>query len=103
VAAYEVLRGTNAVRNLSGRATPPAPQRHHDVAVGGHADARDAPVGPGDDGVIERDEAVHRSLYPKEIARTPAVSGPSEMSGRTNHNARSTSSGARSRTSPWPA
>jgi hypothetical protein len=25
------------------------------------------------DGVIDRDEAVHRSLYPKEIARPPAV------------------------------
>jgi Tfp pilus assembly pilus retraction ATPase PilT len=25
------------------------------------------------DGIIDRDEAVHRSLYPKEIAKAPAV------------------------------
>jgi hypothetical protein len=25
------------------------------------------------DGIIDRDEAVHRSLYPKEIAKAPAA------------------------------
>jgi twitching motility protein PilT len=75
VGAYEVLRGTIAVRNLI-RETQTRQLRN--AITMGQADGMQtlemhlsALVS---DGIVDRDEAVHRSLYPKEIAR-PAGAG----------------------------
>ncbi|MDQ1566335.1 MAG: twitching motility protein PilT [Actinomycetota bacterium] len=74
VAAYEVLRGTTAVRNLIRESN--TRQLRNAITMSQSEGMQTLEMHLSAlvvDGVIDRDEAVHRSLYPKEIARPPAV------------------------------
>ena len=74
VAAYEVLKGTIAVRNLIRESNT---RQLRNAITMGQADGMQtlemhlSELVTGR--IIDRDEAVHRSLYPKEIAKAPAV------------------------------
>ena len=74
VAAYEVLRGTIAVRNLIRESN--TRQLRNAITMGQADGMQTLEMHLSDlvtDGIIDRDEAVHRSLYPKEIAKAPAA------------------------------
>ena len=74
VAAYEVLKGTIAVRNLIRESN--TRQLRNAITMGQADGMQTLEMHLSQlvtDGIINRDEAVHRSLYPKEIARPPAV------------------------------
>ena len=74
VGAFEILRGTIAVRNLIRESN--TRQLRNTITMGQADGMQTLEMHLSTlvtDGVIDRDEAVHRSLYPKEIARTPAV------------------------------
>jgi twitching motility protein PilT len=74
VAAYEVLRGTIAVRNLIRESNT---RQLRNAITMGQADGMQTLEMHLSElvttGIVDRDEAVHRSLYPKEIARPPVV------------------------------
>ena len=73
VAAYEVLKGTIAVRNLIRESNT---RQLRNTITMGQADGMQTLEMHLSElvtaGIIDRDEAVHRSLYPKEIAKAPA-------------------------------
>jgi twitching motility protein PilT len=74
VAAYEVLRGTIAVRNLIRESN--TRQLRNAITMGQSDGMQTLEMHLSElvtGGIVDRDEAVHRSLYPKEIARPPAV------------------------------
>ena len=74
VAAYEVLAGTHAVRNLI-RETNNR-QLRNAITMGQSEGMQTLEMHLSQlvaDGVVDRDEAVARSLYPKEIAQRPPV------------------------------
>ena len=74
VAAYEVLRGTIAVRNLIRESN--TRQLRNAITMGQADGMQTLEMHLSElvnDGIIDRDEAVHRSLYPKEIARPAAA------------------------------
>jgi twitching motility protein PilT len=74
VAAYEVLRGTIAVRNLIRESN--TRQLRNAITMGQADGMQTLEMHLSElvtDGIIDRDEAVHRSLYPKEIAKAPAA------------------------------
>ncbi|MEW6477133.1 MAG: PilT/PilU family type 4a pilus ATPase [Actinomycetota bacterium] len=74
VAAYEILKGTIAVRNLIRESN--TRQLRNAITMGQADGMQTLEMHLSQlvsDGIIERDEAVHRSLYPKEIARPPAA------------------------------
>jgi len=74
VAAYEVLRGTTAVRNLIRESN--TRQLRNAITMSQSEGMQTLEMHLSTlvtDGIIDRDEAVHRSLYPKEIARQPGV------------------------------
>jgi twitching motility protein PilT len=74
IAAYEILKGTIAVRNLIRESN--TRQLRNAITMGQADGMQTLEMHLSQlvtDGVIHRDEAVHRSLYPKEIARPPAV------------------------------
>ena len=79
VGAFEILRGTIAVRNLIRESN--TRQLRNTITMGQADGMQTLEMHLSTlvtDGVIDRDEAVHRSLYPKEIARlqaVPAVAG----------------------------
>jgi twitching motility protein PilT len=74
VAAFEILRGTIAVRNLIRESNT---RQLRNAITMGQADGMQTLEMHLSElvtaGTIERDEAVHRSLYPKEIARPQPV------------------------------
>jgi twitching motility protein PilT len=75
VAAYEVLRGTIAVRNLIRESQ--TRQLRNAITMGQAEGMQTLEMHLSklvSDGIVDRDEAVHRSLFPKEIAR-PAAAG----------------------------
>ncbi|HYH50491.1 MAG TPA: type IV pilus twitching motility protein PilT, partial [Acidimicrobiia bacterium] len=70
VAAYEILRGTIAVRNLIRESQ--TRQLRNAITMGQADGMQTLEMHLSklvSDGVIDREDAVHRSLYPKEIAR----------------------------------
>ena len=74
VAGYEILKGTIAVRNLIRESN--TRQLRNAITMGQADGMQTLEMHLSQlvtDGIIERDEAVHRSLFPKEIARPPAV------------------------------
>jgi twitching motility protein PilT len=74
IAAYEVLRGTIAVRNLIRESN--TRQLRNAITMGQADGMQTLEMHLSElvtDRIIERDEAVHRSLYPKEIAKAPAA------------------------------
>jgi twitching motility protein PilT len=74
VAAYEVLKGTIAVRNLIRENN--TRQLRNSITMGQADGMQTLEMHLSDlvtTGVIDRDEAVARSLYPKEIAKAPAL------------------------------
>jgi twitching motility protein PilT len=74
VAAYEILKGTIAVRNLIRESN--TRQLRNAITMGQADGMQTLEMHLSQlvtDGIVQRDEAVHRSLYPKEIARPPAV------------------------------
>ena len=73
VAAYEILKGSHAVRNLIRENN--TRQLRNAITMGQADGMQTLEMHLSQlvtDGIIDRDEAVHRSLYPKEIARQPA-------------------------------
>jgi twitching motility protein PilT len=74
VSAFEVLRGTIAVRNLIRESNT---RQLRNAITMGQADGMQTLEMHLSElvaaGIIDRDEAVHRSLYPKEIGRPSAV------------------------------
>jgi twitching motility protein PilT len=78
VAAYEILAGTSAVRNLIREANNRQLRNAITMAQGEGMQTLEMHLSRlVTEGVIDRDEAVLRSLYPKEIAAAPA---PPKMS-----------------------
>jgi twitching motility protein PilT len=78
VAAYEILAGTSAVRNLIREASNRQLRNAITMAQGEGMQTLEMHLSRlVTEGVIEREEAVLRSLYPKEIAAAPA---PPQMS-----------------------
>jgi len=79
VAAFEILRGTIAVRNLIRESN--TRQLRNAITMGQVDGMQTLEMHLSElvtGGIVDRDEAVHRSLYPKEIARlqaVPAVAG----------------------------
>jgi twitching motility protein PilT len=74
VAAHEVLKGTIAVRNLIRESN--TRQLRNAITMGQADGMQTLEMHLSQlvaDRIIDRDEAVHRSLYPKEIAKAPAV------------------------------
>jgi twitching motility protein PilT len=74
VAAYEVLKGTIAVRNLIRESN--TRQLRNAITMGQADGMQTLEMHLSElvtDRIIDRDDAVHRSLYPKEIAKAPAV------------------------------
>jgi len=74
VAAFEVLRGTIAVRNLIRESN--TRQLRNAITMGQADGMQTLEMHLSQlvtEGIIDRDEAVHRSLYPKEIARPTPV------------------------------
>jgi twitching motility protein PilT len=74
VAAYEVLKGTIAVRNLIRESN--TRQLRNAITMGQADGMQTLEMHLSElvsNRIINRDEAVHRSLYPKEIAKAPAV------------------------------
>ena len=74
VAAYEILKGTIAVRNLIRESN--TRQLRNAITMGQADGMQTLEMHLSElvtDGVIDRDEAVHRSLYPREIARPQVV------------------------------
>jgi twitching motility protein PilT len=77
VAGYEILKGTIAVRNLIRESN--TRQLRNAITMGQADGMQTLEMHLSQlvtDGIIDRDEAVHRSLYPKEIARPAAVAVP---------------------------
>ena len=77
VAAYEILKGTHAVRNLIRESN--SRQLRNAITMGQSEGMQTLEMHLSQlvtEGIVERDEAVHRSLYPKEIARPPAAAVP---------------------------
>jgi twitching motility protein PilT len=73
VAAYEVLRGTIAVRNLIRESNSRQLRNAITMAQAEGMQTLEMHLSTlVTDGIVDRDEAVHRSLFPKEIARPPA-------------------------------
>jgi len=74
VAGYEVLKGTIAVRNLIRESNT---RQLRNAITMGQADGMQTLEMHLSElvtaGIVDRDEAVHRSLYPKEIARPQPV------------------------------
>jgi twitching motility protein PilT len=74
VAAYEVLKGTMAVRNLIRESN--SRQLRNAITMGQAEGMQTLEMHLSElvaSGLVDREEAVHRSLYPKEIGKTPAV------------------------------
>jgi twitching motility protein PilT len=74
VAAYEILKGTHAVRNLIRESQ--TRQLRNAITMGQGEGMQTLEMHLSQlviDGIVDRDEAVHRSLFPKEIARPPAA------------------------------
>jgi twitching motility protein PilT len=74
VAAYEVLKGTIAVRNLIRESN--TRQLRNAITMGQADGMQTLEMHLSElvaNRIIDRDEAVHRSLYPKEIAKAPAL------------------------------
>lgn len=74
VAGYEILKGTIAVRNLIRESN--TRQLRNAITMGQADGMQTLEMHLSElvsDRIIDRDEAVHRSLYPKEIAKAPAV------------------------------
>jgi len=74
VAAYEILKGTIAVRNLIRESN--TRQLRNAITMGQADGMQTLEMHLSQlvtDGIIDRDEAVHRSLFPKEIARASVV------------------------------
>ncbi len=74
IAAYEILKGTIAVRNLIRENN--TRQLRNAITMGQSEGTQTLEMHLSQlvvDGIIDRDEAVHRSLYPKEIARPPVA------------------------------
>jgi twitching motility protein PilT len=77
VAGYEILKGTIAVRNLIRESN--TRQLRNAITMGQADGMQTLEMHLSQlvtDGIIDREEAVHRSLYPKEIARPSAVAVP---------------------------
>ena len=77
VAAYEILKGTHAVRNLIRESN--TRQLRNAITMGQADGMQTLEMHLSQlvtDGIVDRDEAVHRSLYPKEIAKAPAMAVP---------------------------
>ena len=74
VAAFEVLRGTIPVRNIIRESN--TRQLRNAITMGQSDGMQTLEMHLSSlvtEGVIDRDEAVHRSLYPKEIAKPQVV------------------------------
>jgi twitching motility protein PilT len=74
VAAYEILKGTIAVRNLIRESN--SRQLRNAITMGQADGMQTLEMHLSQlvtEGIINRDEAVHRSLFPKEIARPQVV------------------------------
>jgi twitching motility protein PilT len=74
VAGYEILKGTIAVRNLIRESN--TRQLRNAITMGQAEGMQTLEMHMSQlvtDSVVDREEAVHRSLFPKEIARPAAV------------------------------
>ena len=74
IAAYEILKGTNAVRNLIRENNTRQLRNAITMAQSEGMQTLEMHLSQlVTDGIVDRDEAVHRSLYPKEIAKPPVA------------------------------
>jgi len=74
IAAYEILKGTIAVRNLIRENN--TRQLRNAITMGQAEGMQTLEMHLSQlvaDGIIDREEGVHRSLYPKEIAKAPVA------------------------------